>query len=210
MKQTLIVVAASLLLGNCATHRVLTPEEQMIPDYYRYLHSWDYPSPDGEGTIHCDEHGTIDFRPDGTYSDTAWQICYVRKTTDSVFAVVNLLYACQGHWKVENHKFLFNEMAEDFTLDLVPNPICYKESASLVDSIHSGEDNTPTEHYYAPLIKKHNTPDSKRWFSFDIRRLDRRWFVWTYTYPDGRVDSWDMKRTDRCEKAKRHVTPWHK
>ena len=33
-----------------------------------------------------------------------------------------------------------------------------------------------------------------RWFTFDIERLDEEWFIWTYTYPNGRKDSWEMKR----------------
>lgn len=192
MKSFIFIFVSLLLLVGCSTTRVLTPEEHLIPDYYHYVHSWDYPSPDGNGTIHCDEHGTIDFRADGTYSDTAYQTCYIRRNPDTLYDQVELLYACQGRWKVENHKFLFNEMAEDFTLNLV-NP----EKAS------------PEERYYAPLIKKYNTPNTQRWFTFDIRRLDHRWFVWTYTYPDGRVDSWDMRRASQRETNTRNVTPWH-
>ena len=51
--------------------------------------------------------------------------------------------------------------------------------------------------YYADLIEKKTLPNSSRWFTFDIERLDNEWFIWTYTYPNGRKDSWEMKRVQR-------------
>ena len=45
----------------------------LIPGTYNYEHSWDYKAPDGNGTIHCDEEGTLRFYPDGTYKDDAIQ-----------------------------------------------------------------------------------------------------------------------------------------
>ena len=53
------------------------------------------------------------------------------------------------------------------------------------------------DEYYADLIENKTLPNSSRWFTFDIERLDEEWFIWTYTYPNGRKDSWEMKRSQR-------------
>ena len=170
--------------------QILKPEEQHIPGHYEYTHSWDYAAPDGNGTIHCDETGTLDFYADGTFADTALQhhtlSTKVRElngwqseTAETETLLFDFMYYCQGQWRVENGKFLFSEHAEGFHMDLMNEVV----SSWIVN--------------YASLIEKKTLPNSTRWFTFDIERLDHEWFIWTYTYPNGRKDSWEMKRVEQ-------------
>lgn len=184
----ILVITLLAVLPMALHSQIQKPEEQHIPGHYVYTHSWDYAAPDGNGTIHCDETGTLDFYPDGTYADTALQhhtlSTKIREsegwraeTAEIETYLFNFMYYCQGQWRVENGKFLFSEHAEGF--DMVPQ----NESPDQWTS------------YYADLIEKKTLPNSSRWFTFDIERLDNEWFIWTYTYPNGRKDSWEMKRT---------------
>ena len=80
MRNVLIALClAALPLGLWG--QVLTPEQEYIPGHYEYLHSWDYAAPDGNGTIHCDETGTLDFYGNGTFADTAMQRQVLRMKT---------------------------------------------------------------------------------------------------------------------------------
>ena len=170
--------------------QIQKPEEQYIPGHYEYLHSWDYAAPDGNGTIHCDETGTLDFYADGTYADTAFQRQVLRmktpiktvwnpKSTDTVTLSTfpfDFMYYCQGRWRVEDGKFMFCELAEGFDMQLMND----KVNGWVIE--------------YADKIEKKTLPNSSRWFTFEIELLDETWFIWTYTYPNGRKDSWEMKR----------------
>ena len=187
----LIALLTALPLGMWG--QVLTPEQHFIPGRYEYLHSWDYAAPDGNGTIHCDETGTLDFYPDGTFSDTALQRQVLRmstpiktvwnsEATDTVSLSTfpfDFNYYCQGRWRVENGKFMFCELAEEFDMKLLNE----KTNGWIIE--------------YADMIEQKTLPNSSRWFTFDIELLDEVWFIWTYTYLNGRKDSWEMKRTKR-------------
>ena len=189
MKHATILLLATLC--TTAYSQILTPEQQHIPGRYEYVHSWDYRAPDGNGTIHCDEEGVLNFYPDGTYADTAFQR-HTLKMDRPIRTVMDWLspdtltistydfdfhYICPGRWRVEKGKFLFSEHSEGFNMFLLNESI----NQWIID--------------YASGIEVHTLPNSSRWFTFDIERLDEEWFIWTYTYPNGRKDSWEMKRT---------------
>ena len=189
MRRILSITLLALL--PMALHsQILKPEEQHIPGHYEYVHSWDYAAPDGNGTIHCDETGTLDFYADGTYADTALQRQVLRmktpiktvwnpKSTDTVTLSTfpfDFMYYCQGRWRVEDGKFMFCELAEGFDMQLMND----KVNGWVIE--------------YADKIEKKTLPNSSRWFTFEIELLDETWFIWTYTYPNGRKDSWEMKR----------------
>ena len=189
MKHTIAFLLAALC--TTAYAQILTPEQQHIPGRYEYVHSWDYRAPDGNGTIHCDETGVLYFYPDGTYADTAFQH-HTLKMDRPIRTVMGWLspdtmtistynfdfyYICPGLWRVENGKFLFSEHSEGFSMHLLNQSV------------------NPWIDDYASKIYAHTLPNSSRWFTFDIERLDEEWFIWTYTYPNGRKDSWEMKRT---------------
>ena len=190
MMRRLFCASLLALLPTLSHCQIQKPEEQHIPSHYVYTHSWDYAAPDGNGTIHCDETGTLDFYADGTYADTALQHHYLRtkvresegwraETAESETYQFDFMYYCQGRWRVENGKFLFCELAEGFDM------VLQNDSADQWTA------------YYADLIENKTLPNSSRWFTFDIERLDEEWFIWTYTYPNGRKDSWEMKRSHR-------------
>ena len=190
MTKRIVVITLLAVLPIALYSQIQKPEEQHIPGHYEYLHSWDYAAPDGNGTIHCDETGTLYFYADGTYSDTAFQRQVLRmktpiktvwspKSTDTVTLSTfpfDFKYYCQGRWRVEDGKFMFCELAEGFDMQLINEKV----------------NGWVTE--YADKIEKKTLPNSSRWFTFEIELLDETWFIWTYTYPNGRKDSWEMKR----------------
>lgn len=166
----------------------------LIPGTYNYEHSWDYKAPDGNGTIHCDEEGTLRFYPDGTYKDDAIQYHSLTlkdsvriKTMKGEWTTIggwrfDFGYHCEGRWRVEEGKFLFNEMSEGFSMGSLSSVIWSKWCLE-----------------YENKIRTHSTPNSNRWFTFDIERLDDEWFIWSYTYPNGRKDTWEMHRVKPIE-----------
>jgi len=169
-----LLMAVLATFTSCSTTRILQPEQQHIVGHYKYTHSWDYTGPDKQ-KMHCDETGTLDFYADGTYADTALQhhTLVLRVPSSRQY---DFNYRCQGSWKVEEHQFLFNELAEGFVMDPIAEQLSDEQLA------------------YAQKIAKQSTPNSKRWFTFKIERLDKQWFIWSYTYPDGRTDYWEMRR----------------
>lgn len=176
MKNLLLLLAATLLLASCSSaRRVDSSITRAIADEYEYVHSWDYRSPDGVGIMHCDETGHLQFFSDGTYVDIATQQhCHL--LPDSTRVYYQMDYYCEGEWKVRGQKFLFNEHTENFSLTLT-DAACDSARASFAES-----------------ISRQNTPDTRRWFTFDIERLDPEWFIWSYTDKQGRKTTWDMHR----------------
>ena len=185
MKKTLSFILMLITAACCC----VAQNADLIPGTYNYEHSWDYKAPDGNGTIHCDEQGTLRFYADGTYTDEAVQH-HNLKMKDSIRVknmndewktiggwTFNFSYHCEGRWRVENGKFLFNEMSEGFSMGSL-------ESVMMSNWFLE----------YGAKIVEHSTPNSDRWFTFDIERLDSEWFIWSYTYPNGRKDTWDMQR----------------
>ena len=180
---------AFFLMLSAVTYCCVAQNADLIPGTYNYEHSWDYKAPDGNGTIHCDEKGTLRFKADGTYKDDAIQYHTLAmndsiriKTMKGEWTTISgwrfdFGYHCKGRWRTEEGKFLFNELAEGFSM------------GSLASVIWS---NWFIE--YSSKIVEHSTPNSDRWFTFDIERLDNEWFVWSYTYPNGRKDTWEMHR----------------
>lgn len=164
-----------LALMSCAGNKGVAKIEKKIVGHYEYVHSWDYVGPDG-GKMHCDESGTLDFYRDGSFSDTATQH-HVRYIDEQMRDLYDFKYYCQGRWKVEGGKFVFKELAEGF--DMVPMEVWPKKKAS-----------------YALQLKQQSIPNSDRWIVFDIERLDKEWFIWSYTYPNGRKDTLDMHRVN--------------
>ncbi len=180
---------AFFLMLSAVTYCCVAQNADLIPGTYNYEHSWDYKAPDGNGTIHCDEKGTLRFKADGTYIDDAIQYHTLAmndsiriKTMKGEWTTISgwrfdFGYHCKGRWRTEEGKFLFNELAEGFSM------------GSLASFIWS---NWFIE--YSSKIVEHSTPNSDRWFTFDIERLDNEWFIWSYTYPNGRKDTWEMQR----------------
>lgn len=163
-----------LLFSSCATHKICTPEQKHIVGHYEYVHSWDYTAPDKQ-KMHCDETGTLDFYDNGTFADTALQH-HKLVLRDPSSRMYDFNYRCLGNWKVENHQFMFNELSEGFVMEYI-------------DSVSNHD-----QAVFAQSIAKQSTPNSMRWFTFQIERLDRKWFIWSYTYPDGRKGTWEMRR----------------
>lgn len=183
----ILFVTLLAVLPITSHSQIQTPEEQHIPGRYEYTHSWTYAAPDAYGFIHCDETGTLDFYPDGTFADTAlqhhtlstkyremegWQA----KTEEMETYLFDFMYYCQGQWRVEDGKFIFSEHAEGF------------------DMVLQNESPDQWTAYYADQIEENSLPESSRWFTFNIERLDKEWFIWSFTYPTGRKDLWEMKR----------------
>lgn len=179
MKKYLFIILSALFacaLASCASLKNRSVKNGIV-GHYEYEHSWNYASPDGVGFMHCDEVGRLDFNSDGTFVDVAVQK-HSHCLPDSTQSHYSMEYHCEGEWKVENGKFLFCEHSENFSLKLLNEAPAVEESD------------------FAAEIVKQNTPDSSRWFTFDIDRLDEEWFVWSYTDKRNRKTTWDMKKME--------------
>lgn len=176
-----LLFLTSLIAWGCSSQKpiVQMPEEVHIVGHYKYKHSWDYQAPNNQGQMHCDEVGTLHFYPDGTFSDTATQVHTLYRAHEQDTLLMTFDYRCQGQWKVEEHKFIFKELAEGFILAPTKLPM-QVNGKWLVGFVRD--------------LVKQSTPNSQRWITFDIDRLDRKAFIWSYGYPDGHRDTWEMER----------------
>ena len=175
----LIAIAAVAMLSGCASTSYVTPwQMKVIPGHYEYTHSWTYPSPEGGYTITCYEEGTINFDYAGYYIDRAIQY-HTANTPEQTCWTFD--YECQGRWDVVNDHFLFNEQEQYFIMELMGVNIGYNGDLEWASRM-------------ADRIVQKSRPKSTQMITFDIVRLDDQVFTWSYTYPDGHTDYWEMHR----------------
>lgn len=181
--ETSLLTLVALTLFGCSTSRVLTPLEKHIAGYYEYDHAWDY-SIKNLGQLRCEETGWLLFNPNGTFADLAVQNHYLT-LPDSSKVLFVYTYICHGRWKVQDGKFLFTEHSKGFVLD-------EQEVRTLTPGSFRSSDLSS----WSQQIVRNATPKD-RWYTFDIERLDKRWFIWSYTYPTGDKTLWHMHRTTK-------------
>lgn len=168
-------------MNGCSVTRVVPWQSKVIPGLYEYTHSWTYPSPEGNFTITCYEEGTLEFRSSGWFEDHAVQY-HTANTPDQPMWTYD--YESQGRWKVENDHFLFRDDPYYFVMDLMGV------------NINDYRGNLDWASRMSDRIVRHSTP-SNRWVVFDIVTLNDHEFTWSYTYPDGHTDFWEMHRVAR-------------
>lgn len=173
------IVFGLLAMSGCSVTRVIPWQKSVIPGRYEYVHSWTYPSPEGGYTITCSESGTIDFKSYGRFVDKAVQYHVANIPGEPCWTFD---YECYGSWDVRNDHFMFCEYPQNFVMDLMGVNIDYDRSLDWAAGM-------------ANRLVVNSTP-SARWISFDIVRLNEREFTWSYTYPDGHTDYWEMHRVD--------------
>lgn len=180
----LLLTGIALTFFGCSTSRVLMPLEKHIAGYYEYDHAWNY-SIANLGQLRCEETGWLMFNPNGTFADLAVQNHYLT-LPDSSKVLFVYTYVCHGSWKVRDGKFLFNEHSQGFVLDqqeIRPLTLCKLGTTQLQD--------------WSRQIVNNATPKDY-WYTFDIERLDKKWFIWSYTYPKtGEKTLWHMHRTTK-------------
>lgn len=142
------------------------------------MHSWTYPSPEGGYTITCYEEGTIDFDWLGDYVDRAIQY-HTANTPEQTCWTYD--YECHGRWKVSEDKFLFSEHPYDFHMDLMGVNLDWGGNLDWAEDM-------------GRRIVLLSTPKDAHWITFDIVTLNNHEFTWSYTYPDGHTDYWEMHR----------------
>lgn len=179
----LLLALTQAFLG-CSSSRVMKPIEQHIAGYYEYDHAWNY-SIRNLGQLRCEETGWLMFNPNGTFADLAVQNHYLTLPDSSRILFV-YTYVCHGHWKVQDGKFLFTEHSRNFVLD-----------EQEVRTLTRGSFRSAQLQDWSQQIVKNATPKD-RWYTFDIERLDRKWFIWSYTHPStGEKTLWHMHRTSK-------------
>lgn len=174
----LIAIVAAAMLCGCASMRSVPWQKKAIPGLYEYTHSWTYPSPEGGYTITCYEEGTIDFDRAGYYQDRAIQY-HTANTPEQTCWTYD--YECQGRWDVANGLFLFNELAQHFNMELMGVNIGLGGDLEWAGRM-------------ADRIVQRQRPKSAQMIAFDIVVLNDSEFTWSYTYPDGHTDYWEMHR----------------
>lgn len=177
-----LVIAATLaLFCSCSISRTVPWQKKIIPGRYHYTHSWTYPSPEGGYTITCDEEGIIEFDYFGSYTDRAIQY-HTANTPDRTCWTFD--YECHGRWDVVNDQFLFNELPSQFYMELMGVQLGLHQSLDWASA-------------FANKIVSRARPKSTQMITFDIVILNKEAFTWSYTYPDGHTDYWEMLRIDR-------------
>lgn len=180
----LFLLGVVFALFGCSTSRVLTPIEKHIAGYYEYDHAWDY-TIKPLGQLRCEETGWLMFNPNGTFADLAVQNHYLTLPDSSKILFV-YTYFCHGRWKVQDGKFLFSEHSQGFVLD-----------EQEVRILTSGDIPTNQLQDWSRQIVRNATPKDY-WYTFDIEHLDKKWFIWSYTYPKtGNKTLWHMHRTSK-------------
>lgn len=183
----LILTSLLLIFSSCRIHKVLTPQEKHIQGYYEYDHAWDY-SITELGSLRCEETGWLMFNPNGTFADLAVQNHYLTLEDSSQLLFV-YTYVCHGQWRVnEDGKFLFIEHSQGFVLK--EQSVCVlKEGTNSINDVKLKEMSRKIVSNATPL---------DYWYTFDIERLDNKWFIWSYTSPKtGDKTYWHMHRTSK-------------
>lgn len=177
----ILLFSILVLMSGCGVSRVVPWQVNVIPGNYEYTHSWTYPSPEGGYTITCYEEGTIDFSRSGSYVDHAVQYHTANIPSSPSWTFD---YECHGRWDVENDHFLFKEYSFDFVMELMGVNIDYPYSLDWAAVM-------------ADRLVRNSTPKSSKYITFDIVVLNDHEFTWSYTYPDGHTDYWEMHRISR-------------
>lgn len=185
MRKIVLIISVFIMvlsITSCRTEHgvsTLPPwQKKYIPGFYEYTHSWTYPSPEGNFTITCYEEGSIEFYRNGHYVDNAVQY-HTANTPHATCWTYN--YECHGGWDVVDSKFRFNERSQGFLMDLMGVSVDPSLDLEVVDRL-------------SRKLVQRSTPNSNRWWDFDIRVLTSDEFTWSYTYPDGHIDYWEMHR----------------
>lgn len=177
-----LTLAISLAtFSSCGISSSMPWQKKIIPGLYQYTHSWTYPAPDGHYTITCYEEGTIDFGFFGDYTDRATQY-HTANTPEQTCWTFD--YECGGRWDIVNDHFLFSEQPNQFAMELMGVQLGNYQDLDWASLI-------------AEKIIRNARPKSSQMTTFDIVVLNDHQFTWSYTYPDGHTDYWEMHRIER-------------
>lgn len=176
-----LVAVATAVMSGCGSMTEMPWQSKIIPGLYQYTHSWTYPSPEGGYSITCYEEGTMEFDRWGEYSDHAVQY-HTANTPDQTCWTFD--YKSYGRWRVENDRFLFYQRSSDLAMELMGVKLDWNGNLEWAETM-------------ARRLVAHATPSTSRWITFDIVTLNAQDFTWSYTYPDGHTDYWEMHRIER-------------
>ena len=175
MRNSLILL---LIATVCAVSCKNTQKsEPQVEGHYTYQHGWNYDIDEGNIDVH--ETGTMDFYKDSTALDSARQVYEVTlKAGGKATWVFN--YVSPSLWHVDGEDFYFAGVDETFRMELVENTCdgCDEEKSKelaqkTVEGVSGG---------IAREIK------------FHLASLTEKELVWSYTYSDGHIDTWEFYR----------------
>lgn len=169
------VVAAFLIVAvSCCTVQNTSAK---VPGHYTYKHAFEY---DLDGNhFKVSETGTMDFYPDGTALDSAWQ-CYAVTFKGGGEGTWMFRYVSPSKWRLEGEDFYFAGIKERFRMEKVEGLITdglEKQSKELSDKVVAVVGGSIDYEY-----------------KFHLDTLTEKKLQWSFTYRDGHSDTWEFYR----------------
>ncbi len=142
-----------------------------VDGHYTYEHAFNY---DLKGA-HLDvcETGTMDFHPDGTALDSAWQV-YIATLQNGKKVTYVFNYVSPSKWRLEGEDFYFAGIKESFRMEVV--------------------DGEPEAELAQEIIKVVSGSIDYE-YKFHLDTLTDQKLQWSFTYRDGHHDTWEFYRT---------------
>ena len=171
---TFAIAALLLTMGACRTVQSTSPQ---VPGHYTYEHAFEY---DLDGNhFKVSEIGTMDFYPDGTALDSAWQV-YAVTFKGGGEATWMFQYVSPSKWRLEGEDFYFAGIKERFRMEKVEGLYTHgfeKQSKELSDRV---------------IAVVGGSIDYEYKFHLDTLTADK--LQWSFIYRDGHSDTWEFYR----------------
>ena len=167
MKKLFLILFAACLLASCS--------QPKVDGHYTYQHGWNYDIAEGHIDVH--ETGTIDFYPDGSALDSANQVYRVTLNEGGTVTWV-FNYISPSRWRVDGEDFYFSGDEGSFRMEL----------------LEAKGDSCGEERELAESIVKKVRGSIGRETKFHLANLTSKELIWSYTYKDGHIDTWEFYR----------------
>ena len=165
---TFAIAALLLTIGACRTLQSTSPQ---VPGHYTYQHAFEY---DLDGNhFKVSETGTMDFYPDGTALDSAWQV-YAITLKDGSKATYVFNYVSPSKWRLEDEDFYFAGIKENFRMEVMEGGEKEPELAKKIIAVVGGS----IDYEY----------------KFHLDTLTAEKLQWSFIYRDGHTDTWEFFR----------------
>jgi len=171
------VILLCITVGCYTAQSTFESAPAKVEGHYTYQHAFEY---DLDGNhFKVDEIGTMDFYPDGTALDSAWQ-AYSVTFKEGGEATWMFKYVSPSKWRLEGEDFYFAGIKERFRMYMVEGLYTAgfkKQSKKLSDKVISVVGGSIDYEYK---------------FHLDTLTTDK--LQWSFTYSDGHTDTWEFYR----------------
>lgn len=174
---TAIFAVVAFLVAAASCCMAQNTSSAQVPGHYTYEHAFEY---DLDGNhFKVSETGTMDFYPDGTALDSAWQ-CYAVTFKGGGEGTWMFRYVSPSKWRLEGEDFYFAGIKERFRMEKVEGLITdglEKQSKELSDKVVAVVGGSIDYEY-----------------KFHLDTLTEKKLQWSFTYRDGHSDTWEFYR----------------